>query len=44
VSHRFPCGDLDCDFCQNRAEERAEPEPLDDDPGGQDQYERYIGA
>lgn len=43
--HRYPCGDLDCPFCTNRAEERAEEAGEEfDDPGGRaDQYERSIG-
>jgi len=31
----------DCDYCQKLAEERAEPDYIDD-PGGQDAYERYL--
>jgi len=39
--HGRVCSDPECPACQNQAESRAEPEPIDD-PGGQDQWERYL--
>ena len=42
ILHRTRCEG--CDFCQNRAEERAADEPLDagEESRRADQYERYF--
>ena len=39
------CVDPDCDYCEHRAEERADPEAgATDWQAGQDQYERFLDA
>ena len=39
--HGRACAEEPCDYCQKLAEERAEPDYADD-PGGQEQWERYL--
>ena len=41
IPHGRACAEEPCDYCQNRAEERAADESWDD-LGGQDQWERYL--
>lgn len=39
--HRATCHDSDCPYCQNRAEERADPEP-EVDYAGERVHEAYL--
>jgi hypothetical protein len=44
MTHRFPCSDDSCDFCLDRAEDRAmDAEPDFDESAAADSYEAAMG-